>query len=192
LRQTLSFLREFTKRPTKIGAVAPSSRDLVGAMMDSFDWDRVRTVVEFGPGTGVFTRAVMQRMHGEARFMAIEQSERLASIARQNCPGAVIRCDTVTNLHRLCDADSIDTIDAVVCGLPWAAFSDSLQREILDVMTARMSPGGTFATFAYLQGVYLPAGRRFSRRLDDYFSTIRRSPTVWRNLPPAFVYRCGV
>ena len=50
--------------------------------------------------------------------------------------------------------------------------------------------GYVFTTFAYLQGLLLPAGQHFKRKLSDYFSQVRRSETVWFNLPPAFVYRC--
>ena len=52
------------------------------------------------------------------------------------------------------------------------------------------TPGGQFATFAYLQGLLLPAGQRFKDKLAQSFSKVEKSPTVWRNLPPAFVYRC--
>jgi phospholipid N-methyltransferase len=57
-------------------------------------------------------------------------------------------------------------------------------------MMTVLPPGGQFVTFAYLQGLLIPAGRRFGKLLGDYFSEVRKSPTVWRNTPPAFVYRC--
>jgi phospholipid N-methyltransferase len=81
-------------------------------------------------------------------------------------------------------------VDAVICGLPWASFPESLQQEIMEAMLQVLRPGGQFATFAYWQGLMLPAGLRFARRLRATFSTVERSPTAWRNLPPAFVYRC--
>jgi phospholipid N-methyltransferase len=190
LRDSITFLKEFAKHPTKVGAIAPSSPGLVAAMVDWFDWESIRTVVEFGPGTGVFTEAIVQRLHGDAKFFAIERSPEMAEIARARCPSATIFEDSATNLDALCQRQGIDTIDAVICGLPWASFPESLQAEIMDTMIARMSPGGRFATFAYWQGVVLPAGRRFSRRLRSSFREVGRSHTVWRNLPPAFVYRC--
>ncbi len=49
---------------------------------------------------------------------------------------------------------------------------------------------GQFATFAYLQELLLPAGLRFRRMLRHYFREVSTSRTVWKNLPPAFVYRC--
>lgn len=190
MRESITFLKEFAKHPTKVGAIAPSSPGLVDAMVDGFDWETIRNVVEFGPGTGVFTEAIMQRLHPDAKFFAIERSGEMADVTRARCPTAKIFEDSATNLHSLCDAEGIETIDAVVCGLPWASFPESLQTEIMDTMISRMSDGARFATFAYWQGVILPAGRRFSRRLRSSFQDVGRSHTVWRNLPPAFVYRC--
>ena len=45
-------------------------------------------------------------------------------------------------------------------------------------------------TFAYVHGAGLPWGRSFRRLLERSFSEVRTSPVVWRNLPPAIVYRC--
>lgn len=187
---TLTFLKNFLRHPTQVGAIAPSSAGLVKTMVDSFDWDKARGVVEFGPGTGVFTEAVLQKLHPEAKFFAIERSADLVAATQQRCPSATVIEDSVANVVELCRQQSMHQVDAIVCGLPWASFSDSLQTEIMDAMLEVLPPGGQFATFAYWQGVVLPAGLRFSKRLKSTFTTVQRSPTVWRNLPPAFVYRC--
>jgi phospholipid N-methyltransferase len=187
---TATFLRNFIRNPTQVGAIAPSSPGLVEAMVEWFDWEQARGVVEFGPGTGVFTEAVTKRLHPRAKFFAIERSADLVAATRNRCPGVTVFEDTVTNVAQLCRQQSMDQVDAIVCGLPWASFSESLQSEIMDAMLEVLAPGGQFATFAYWQGVLLPAGIRFARRLHSTFSSVQRSHTVWRNLPPAFVYRC--
>ena len=69
-------------------------------------------------------------------------------------------------------------------------FPDDLQERILDAMIRVMPPGGVFVTFAYLQGLMLPAGRRFRRNLKRRFSNVETSDVIWLNLPPAVVYRC--
>jgi phospholipid N-methyltransferase len=53
-----------------------------------------------------------------------------------------------------------------------------------------LRPGGRFATFAYVHGTPFPGGIRFRRMLRERFAKVSLSPVVWRNLPPAFVYRC--
>ena len=190
MSNTLTFLKNFLRHPTQVGAIAPSSPALVQIMVDWFDWQNARSVVEFGPGTGVFTQAIQKKLHADAKFFAIERSGELAQTTRTLCPGVKVYEDSVTNVAALCDQESIDQIDAIICGLPWASFSDALQTEIMETMLARLRPGGQFATFAYWQGIVLPAGRRFSRRLNASFSAVEKSETAWINLPPAFVYRC--
>lgn len=190
MSDAVTFLKNFVRHPTQVGAIAPSSSGLVEAMVEWFDWEKAKNVVEFGPGTGVFTKAVVQQLRDDAKFFAIERSAELANTTRNRCPGVTVFEDSVTNVAELCRQESMGHVDAIVCGLPWASFSESLQTEIMDAMLEVLRPGGQFATFAYWQGVVLPAGIRFSRRLGNTFSSVERSHTVWRNLPPAFVYRC--
>ncbi|MEZ6088096.1 MAG: methyltransferase domain-containing protein [Pirellulaceae bacterium] len=187
---TLQFVKSFVRRPSAVGAIAPSSRQLALTMVDWFDWENARNIVEYGPGTGVFTRQVVTKLHPDARFFAIERDPDLAAIVRATLPDVTVVEDSVANVVEHCRSLEMERVDAIVCGLPWASFPDSLQRECLDAMMQVLRPGGQFATFAYWQGLLLPAGQRFRRRLSDYFAKVESSPTVWRNLPPAFVYRC--
>lgn len=190
MSDALTFLRTFISQPVKVGAIAPSSRYLAEQMVLSVDWSTSQAVVEYGPGTGVFTQRISECLCSEAKFFAIEQSAELAQRTRDRCPGIQVYCDSVANVESLCQQAGVDQVDAILCGLPWAAFPESLQRECFDAMLRVLKPGGQFATFAYWQGVVLPAGQRFSKLLRSTFSEVKRSPTVWRNLPPAFVYRC--
>ena len=80
--------------------------------------------------------------------------------------------------------------DVVISGLPFAIFPEELQEKILQGVLRSLVPGGTFATFAYLQGVILPAGVRFRKKLESTFPEVTTSQIVWNNMPPAFVYRC--
>ncbi|SMP63929.1 Phospholipid N-methyltransferase [Neorhodopirellula lusitana] len=187
---TWTFVKNFARNPTAVGAIAPSSPGLVNMMVDWFDWDTARNVVEYGPGTGVFTEGVVNRLHTDAKFFAIERSGELAALTRERCPGVDVHEESAADIARLCETAGMEQLDAIICGLPWASFPESLQTSILDATLRVLKPGGQFATFAYWQGVVLPAGMRFSKRLRSSFATVERSPTVWRNLPPAFVYRC--
>ncbi|WP_231616107.1 class I SAM-dependent methyltransferase [Novipirellula artificiosorum] len=190
MKDTILFLKNFLRHPTQVGAIAPSSPGLVQTMVEGFDWESARNVVEFGPGTGVFTEAILKRLHADAKFFAIERSAELVQATRERCPNVTVYQDSVTHVAELCQRESMPDVDSVICGLPWASFSPTLQSEIMDAMISVLKPNAQFATFAYWQGLALPAGRRFASRLHETFTEVKRSPTVWRNLPPAFVYRC--
>ena len=55
-----------------------------------------------------------------------------------------------------------------------------------------LKPGGQFVTFAYLQGLLLPAAKRFRGLLEQTFRQVTTSRVVWKNVPPALAYYCRV
>jgi phospholipid N-methyltransferase len=79
----------------------------------------------------------------------------------------------------------------IVSGLPWASTPFALQKRILAAIVRSLAPTGRFTTFAYLPARWMPGAIRFRRQLEASFGHVELSPVVWRNLPPAFVYRCG-
>jgi len=172
------------------GALVPSSDALGRAVVGNLDLSNARAVVEYGPGTGAFTTYVLRAMNRKAKFIAIEINPRLASIFRARHPNVRIFEDSVANARAICTNAGIDEVDCIVSGLPWASFPKSMQIEFLDEMMRVLRPGGQFVTFAYVHGVVLPPGRRFSKILPRYFKSVSKSPIVWKNVPPAFVYRC--
>ena len=184
------FLGEFLVHPTRTGAIAPSSQRLARRMVEWIDLPKAETVLEYGPGTGVFTEHILRRMPAGSSFAAIELNPRLAELFRRRHPGLTLVVDSVANVESICRTLGLGKVDCIVCGLPWASFPGSLQTQILDQMMKIMSPNGQFVTFAYLQGLLLPPGRRFAALLPNYFTHVSRSRTVWLNLPPAFVYQC--
>lgn len=184
------FLGQFFRAPTTVGAVSPSSYALTRRMLEWIDWTEVEAVAEYGPGTGVFTQAVAEHIRTDATFFAIEINPEFIALLQSRLPDVRIYHDSVGNVRQLCQREGIDRLDAIICGLPWASFSNDRQSEFLDATVEVLRPGGQFATFAYLQGLLLPAGQRFRRKLGEYFQVVERSRTVWANIPPAFVYRC--
>jgi phospholipid N-methyltransferase len=159
-------------------------------MVDWADLAHARVVVEYGPGTGIFTRFILAKLSKGCTFFAIEYSAAMVEIFRQQYPDVTLYEDSATNVQALCRRQGVDTVDCIICGLPWALFSDDLQTELLDAMMTVLRPGGQFVTFAYLQGLLLPAAQRFKRRLEAYFAEVSTSRIVWFNLPPAFTYQC--
>jgi phospholipid N-methyltransferase len=147
-------------------------------------------VLEFGAGTGVVTSYILQEMPPQSRFAAIEINPEFAAIFRASYPGVPVFEDSVENARAICDSLNIDLADSIISGLPWALFSKTMQVAVLDQIKKVLRPGGTFVTFGYLQSLALPGARRFSEFLPNYFGTVSRSPTIWRNVPPAFVYSC--
>lgn len=189
-RNYREFISEFVFHPRAVAAVSPSSANLARHLVASVDWDSTATVLEYGPGTGAITEQIVSQLPNETEFYAIEISSKFASLLRKRFPDLNVLEGSVGKVKSLCEAQGVEHVDAIVSGLPWAAFSDDDQTTYLDATMQVLRPGGQFIAFGYLQGLLLPSGRRFRKKLDSYFSEVTTSKPVWGNLPPAFFYCC--
>ena len=185
-----AFFAALLRKPGQIGAVAPSSPSLAGVIASVVPTAGAPVVVELGPGTGAVTTAIDARLDPGARHLAVELDPRMAGFLRQAHPGLEVVEGDAAKLQSLLEERGVEHADAVVSGLPWALFDDVTQASILSQVAAVIGPDGVFATFAYRHGMALAAARRFRRTLRATFAEVQLTPTVWRNMPPAFVYVC--
>ena len=184
------FFRQFLRSPGTVGAVAPSSRALAHAMLAPIDFGAARAVVEFGPGTGAFTREIAPRLSARCRYLGIELNPRFVHELRRRFPRLGFVQGSVADLTAILANHGISAVDAVVCGLPWATLPVSLQETVFAAIAGALAPGGLFVTFGYLQSLVLPGAQALRRRLRREFVDVRRTPPVWGNVPPAFAYIC--
>ena len=189
--ERLAFLGAFLRKPLVVGAITPSSRALALAMVEGMELKRAKLVIELGPGTGAFTKVILERLGRQTEFVALELDKVSAKRLRQQFPGVAFHHDSAENLHHYVAHSRSKRADIVISGLPWTILPrpvhDRIFREIID----SLAPDGCFATFAYLHGCCLPSAGRFRNLLKEHFQQVERSRVVWRNIPPAFVYRCS-
>src|SRR4051812_42059773 len=72
LREKAHFFANSLKEFETSAAVLPSSQALVDAMLAPLPLATAKVVVEFGPGTGVMTRSLLEHMRPDAKLYAIE------------------------------------------------------------------------------------------------------------------------
>jgi phospholipid N-methyltransferase len=189
-RQPGLFLRQFLRSPHTVGALAPSSAALARVMLSPIDFASVRCIVEFGPGTGAFTREIAARLPPGCRYLGIELNARFVHSLTAAFPQLGFVHGSVADLAHIVAAHRTGPIDAIVSGLPWATLPVALQERVFGAMDRTLAPGGRFVTFGYLQSLVLPGAQALRRRLGHSFAEVRRSRVVWGNVPPAFAYIC--
>ena len=192
-----NFLREFLRSQSSVGAIAPSSRALARAITrPARDWDHPRRWLEVGPGTGVFTRALIRDLSEGDHLDVVELNPAFCQHLRTHVLEAG---GSQVTLHEgsITEVDLEGGYDSVVCGLPYNAFPTHVSRSILRRLISLIRPGGTLSFFEYaaIRHARRLVGNaqvkramiwheRFIQRLETDMSSHR--DLVLCNLPPAW------
>jgi len=178
--EALLGIGRFVANPRRFGGFV-SGPALAEAITQAID-PAAGPVLELGPGTGVFTRALIARGVAEADLILIELDPVLAARLRIAFPQALVLC---------CKAGSVtaDLLEgrcpaAVVSGLPLLNFPGEEVERIMDATFAAARPDAALYQFTYAPRC--PVRVDILARLG---LVARRTARVWRNVPPAFVYR---
>lgn len=159
-------------------------------MLEGLDLTGAITLVEYGPGTGVFSREAARRLGPDADFIVIERNERFADRLREQLPAVdVYHGDAQEVLDVLLTHDK-EHADAIISGLGWPSIPDEPREAILEATAKALRSGAEFRTFGYHIGLTMRGAWRFRKTVRRLFSEVTISPVIWANLPPAFVYRC--
>lgn len=173
-----------------MGAFWPSSSVLARRMVDGCDLHARQLVVELGPGTGAFTGLILERLRRQSRFLAIEINPLNAHELKRRFPRLEVYRDSAERLPIHLAAHGRQKADCIISGLAWGNMLPATQNRIFNAVLESLAPGGLFTTFAYVHARWLPTSLRFRQRLVRHFARVEITPIVWRNLPPAFIYRC--
>lgn len=125
----LHFFRSWVTNPLRVAAIAPSGDPLARLMtqeIEPFDGP----IVELGPGTGVFTRALLARGIAESELTLIEfGGEFLPGLQRRFPDARIVQMDAA----ELGEAGLFETrcVGAVVSGLPLLSMSPAKVEGIL-------------------------------------------------------------
>ncbi|MCC3160622.1 methyltransferase domain-containing protein [Hymenobacter sp. 15J16-1T3B] len=177
-----SFIGEFFRNPAVVGSLVPSSPELTAQVMAPIDFGRAGCIVEYGPGTGVFTEALLQRRRPETRIVLIEVNRRFCQLLQERYAahvGVHIIHGSADRTAEYLQALGLTAADYVVCGLPFSSLPRRLGWRVLAHTREVLLPAGRLILFQYSER---------NRRLFERFFRLEGHEHVLLNLPPAHVF----
>ena len=190
LTDHMKFIAAFLRNPKHVGAIAPSSDALAKAMVDDLQVSPQQTIVEFGPGTGSFTKAINKRFDREGQqghYLGIERDENFVRHLRQRFPEMNFVHGSAELLPQYHTNSELPPVGGVVSGLPFASLPITVQDSITNMLSDLLVPGTTFRTFQYVHAYPLPTAVRFRKRMTDMGLKMARRKVILANIPPAYV-----
>lgn len=204
-RFVFDFLTEALRDFRHTGSVWPSSPVLARAMTSSIARiEGKRRVLEVGPGTGPFTKAILRKLRAGDQFDIVEINDAFCRKLEKSllAPYRARHPQVVVRLHcaPIEEASLEGPYDAIICGLPFNNFPPKLMRQIFRRMLALLKDEGELVYFEYagvrvMKGPMVDrAGRARLKRIDAYGKSLRRrhegkKELVLANFPPAIAYR---
>lgn len=185
--EALAFLARFAARPTQVGALFPSSRELAEAMLEGIELKSGDIVVEFGPGTGAFTEAVLERLPEGAKYLGIERDPHFHGHLEDRFPGIDFHHGSAEELPDLLSHRGWEKPRLILSGLPFASMPLEIQELILTATRETLHEEGEFRTFTYPVCWYMTGSMRFRKVALNHFGEHRKSRTIHKNIPPAKV-----
>jgi len=173
------FIARFLAHPKRVGAIAPSSQALAHAMAKAADLSG--DVLELGPGSGVFTAALLEGGLPPRRLTAIEYDASFAATMQQRFPGI---CLLQGDAFAFAALTAGMRFSSIVSGLPLLNYGREEGRRLIAAALAAMPAGAPFVQFSY--GWNAPVA-------PPDGAIVRKATRIWNNLPPAavWVYRRG-
>jgi phosphatidylethanolamine/phosphatidyl-N-methylethanolamine N-methyltransferase len=141
-------------------------------------------VVEFGPGTGVFTRALLDVGVPPQNLVLIEFSPDFVKFLRVKFPDVKVIEGSAADLPRHLAEMGLGRVKKIISGLPLRTMPEPLRRGITQSVADSLEVGGTYVQFTYFKMMPLPKAMAMRLGLKG-----ERVGLAIRNLPPAFVYR---
>lgn len=183
----MGFAREFVRAPLETASLIPSSAAVCWQLTAPVPETGDPVVVELGPGTGVVTDVVQQRLGSRGRHIAVELNPRFAENLAERFPRVEVVCADARSLPELLDERGL-AAEVVLSGLPWVAFRRTGATSVHELIAATMTRDGAFTQLGYAVTRRAATARAHLADLRSSFEEVTTSRTVWRNVPPAVVH----
>lgn len=181
--ETLLFAKNFLQHPKMLGSLIPSSRFLVGRLLDKVEWARARTLVEYGPGVGTFTAPILARMRANARLVVFEMNEDFVGYLKRAFPDPRLHVvhGSAESVQLELDRLKLAGADYIISGIPFTTMPVELREKIMRESRQALNPGGAVLVYQFTRAV-LPCLRTHFSRIHQDFEP--------RNILPARLFYC--
>ncbi len=180
LKDFLVFTKAWGTSPKQTGANVPSSRFLAKAIVSATHSNSDTKVIELGPGTGVFTKAILDSGIKPKNLTLIELNPEFRTLLKQRYPEVTILDEDafgfLTNLAK----NNPERIDyTIVSGLPLLVFPREVRLQMRTDILEVIGDTGRLVQFTYGPKSPIP----LSDDIDAHCSS-----RIWLNFPPAVIW----
>lgn len=177
----IDFLKTFIK-DRDVASITPSSLHCVKKVCTNIDFSKDFILVEYGPGDGVFSRYILEKMSANSKLILIELNKDFyehLNVTMKD-PRVEIYNTRAGDVEEVINPELIGNVDYVLSGIPFSFLEKSRKKIVLMATKNILKQGGLF--LAYQTSGHL------KKPVMEVFGNLETEREML-NLPPYLIYR---
>ncbi|MDD5251007.1 MAG: rRNA adenine N-6-methyltransferase family protein [Patescibacteria group bacterium] len=175
-KKSQAFWKEFL-HDHNVAAVSPSSPFLIKRLLRRLNLVHAHTVVEFGPGTGVATAAVLAGLPADATYLACETNPAFAAaLTAWPDPRLTVVNDDSRRIKTVLAQHGLKNVDLVISSIPFGYLSENDRADLVADVKSLLRPGGKFVVFHQYSALMEPHLKRNFAKVHVEFEPLNVFP----------------
>ena len=181
MQEQLNFLK-IALLDRRIGAMTRSSKYVVKAVVRNLDNQPLRRIIEYGPGDGVMTKAMLNKMPRDGELIVIETNPKFLKVLREiKDPRLKVIKGTAQEVSKELKRHNHAVVDLVISSIPFSILEPAVREDIVSNTFDMLKNSGKFIVFHQYSPLMLGL-------LNKYFET--KAVNIQfelRNILPCFI-----
>ncbi|HEX8326172.1 MAG TPA: methyltransferase domain-containing protein [Hymenobacter sp.] len=181
---TLVYLKNML-RDKQVASFTPTSAFAIERICSRIDFGQRNVIVEYGPGTGVFTHYLLGHLTHDSVLILIERNEDFVHILRETFhdPRLFVFHESAENVAQVLADCHEEQADYIVSGIPFSFLPHELRATIVASSHECLKPGGRFLAYQ----TFFQMDRFLRDYLDRRFRAVETEIYLF-NAPPLKVF----
>jgi phosphatidylethanolamine/phosphatidyl-N-methylethanolamine N-methyltransferase len=185
IMSTFAYIRNLFSDPD-IASITPTSKWAVKSICNNIDFHKRNVVVEYGPGTGVFTKYLLSKLSPDSKIILIEKNKNFVNIlieTFQQYPNVFIYNESAESVNDLLFESGEQSANYVLSGIPFSFFDGQLRDRIVSNTYSVLKDEGSFLPYQ----TFFQKDEHLKDYLKNYFDEVEDQYFL-ANLPPMRTY----
>ncbi|MGV3588625.1 MAG: class I SAM-dependent methyltransferase [Adhaeribacter sp.] len=181
---TIVYLKNML-RDKQVASFTPTSIFGIKKVCDKIDFRKKNVIIEYGPGTGVFTRYLLNHLTPDSRLILIERNLDFVNILQSSFrdPRLVIYHESAENVVELLARSGTKNADYIISGIPFSFLPHPLRNNIVQKSAECLRPGGKFLAYQ----TFFQLDKFLKDYLELHFKKVKTEFCI-RNAPPIRIF----
>lgn len=177
---TLDYLKNFFG-DKNVASITPSSEYTVKRVCQHISFEKDMVIVEYGPGGGVFTKYLLEKMTPNSRLIAFETNGGFITLLSEiTDPRFQIFHNSAEDISHILQEQGITSVDYVISGIPFSFIPEKTKRNIVSATAKALGDRGNFLVYQ--------TSKHMVPYLKEAFTHVDTELEL-KNIPPMSVMR---